>query len=63
VRVRVGVSRPRGRQDPADYVLTDFSAAERAELGSVLDEAADAVERIVEVGVERAMNEVNTRER
>ncbi|MGH2730997.1 MAG: aminoacyl-tRNA hydrolase [Actinomycetota bacterium] len=63
VRVRVGVSRPRGRQDPADYVLTEFSAAERAELPHVLESAADAVESIVEVGVERAMNEVNTRER
>jgi PTH1 family peptidyl-tRNA hydrolase len=60
-RVRVGVSRPRGRQDPADYVLTEFSAAERAELPLVLDSAADAVERILEIGVERAMNEINTR--
>lgn len=63
VRVRVGVSRPRGRQDPADYVLGEFSAAERSELPLVLDGAADAVERILEVGVERTMNEVNTRER
>ncbi len=61
LRVRVGVSRPRGREDPADYVLTGFSAAERRELDSVLATAADAVERIVEAGAERAMNEFNTR--
>ena len=31
-RVRVGVGRPPGRQDAADYVLRDFTAAERREL-------------------------------
>jgi PTH1 family peptidyl-tRNA hydrolase len=61
LRVRVGVSRPRGRQDPADYVLSSFSGAERRNLDDVVARAADAVERIVEIGAERAMNEVNTR--
>ena len=61
VRVRVGISRPRGRQDPADYVLNDFSAAERKELPEIIERASDAVERILEVGAERAMNEINTR--
>jgi peptidyl-tRNA hydrolase, PTH1 family len=61
VRIRVGVSRPRGRQDPADYVLSDFSSAERKELPFIVDKAADAVESVIEHGVERAMNEVNTR--
>ena len=60
-RVRVGVSRPRGNQDSADYVLSEFSSAERKELPAIVDRAADAVERVVEVGIERAMNEVNTR--
>jgi PTH1 family peptidyl-tRNA hydrolase len=62
VRVRVGISRP-GRQDSADYVLSDFSSAQRKELDEVLATAADAVERIVEVGIDRAMNEFNTRDR
>ena len=31
-RVRFGIGRPPGRQDPADFVLRDFSAAERKEL-------------------------------
>lgn len=61
VRVRVGISRPRGRQDPTDYVLDDFGKSEREELPFVLGRAADAVERVVEVGIERAMNEFNTR--
>ena len=62
IRVRIGVGRPRGRQDPADYVLSDFSSSERKELDFILGDAADAAERIVELGAERAMNEVNTRQ-
>jgi len=42
-RVRFGIGRPPGRQDPADFVLHDFSAAERKELPFHLDRAADAV--------------------
>jgi PTH1 family peptidyl-tRNA hydrolase len=63
VRIRVGVSRPRGRQDPADYVLSDFSSSERKELPFIVDRAADAVEAVIEEGLERAMNEINTRVR
>lgn len=51
LRVRVGIGRPPGRQDPAEYVLKDFSKAEKAELPLLLDEAADAVEALVEVGL------------
>ena len=54
LRVRVGIGRPPGRQDPADYVLSDFSAAERRELGWVVDRAADAVEALVHGGLEAA---------
>lgn len=61
LRVRVGVGRPRGRTDTVDHVLDNFSAAERKELPSLIGAAADAVERVVEAGAERAMNEVNTR--
>ena len=61
VRVRFGISRPPGRQDAADYVLTDFSKGERDRLPELISEAQDAVERIVTVGMERAMNEINTR--
>ncbi|HKX66724.1 MAG TPA: aminoacyl-tRNA hydrolase [Intrasporangium sp.] len=54
LRVRVGIGRPPGRQDPAEYVLKDFSKAEKAELPLLLDEAADAVEALVEVGLVEA---------
>lgn len=59
VRVRVGISRPPGRRDPVDYVLSGFSSRERRELPAILERAADAVERIVAVGADRAMNEIN----
>lgn len=51
VRVRVGVGRPPGRTDPADFVLKDFSGAERKELPWLLDSAADAVEAVVTQGL------------
>ncbi|CCH78334.1 peptidyl-tRNA hydrolase [Nostocoides japonicum T1-X7] len=50
-RVRVGIGRPPGRMDPADFVLRDFSAAERKELPFLLDDAADAVEALVRDGL------------
>lgn len=56
LRVRCGIGRPPGRQDPADFVLTDFSAVERKELEFVLDRAADAVEALIERGLESAQN-------
>jgi peptidyl-tRNA hydrolase, PTH1 family len=58
-RVRFGVGRPPGRQDPADYVLRDFSAAERKELGYLVDRAADAVEVLLSQGLEAAQNAFN----
>jgi len=56
-RVRVGIGRPPGRQDPADYVLRDFSAAERKELPLALERAADAVEALLRAGLAAAQNE------
>ena len=52
LRVRLGIGRPPGRQDPADFVLKDFSKAERADvLPFLLDDGADAVEALIEVGL------------
>jgi len=50
-RVRVGIGRPPGRQDAADFVLKDFSGTERQALPNLLSDAADAVEAIVEHGL------------
>ena len=58
-RVRFGIGRPPGRQDPADYVLRDFSAAERKDLGYLVDRAADAVETLLSEGLEAAQNGYN----
>ena len=54
LRVRVGVGRPPGRMDTADYVLRDFGTAERKELPFLLDEAADAVDMLVREGLTAA---------
>jgi PTH1 family peptidyl-tRNA hydrolase len=54
LRVRVGVGRPPGRMDTADYVLRDFGTAERKDLPFLLDEAADAVEMLVKDGLAAA---------
>jgi PTH1 family peptidyl-tRNA hydrolase len=58
-RVRFGIGRPPGRQDPADYVLREFSPSERKQLPFLVDRAADAVEAILVGGLEAAQNEFN----
>ncbi|MBM7771797.1 PTH1 family peptidyl-tRNA hydrolase [Actinokineospora baliensis] len=55
-RVRFGIGRPPGRMDPADYVLRDFSAAERKDLALEVDTCADAVTALVSQGIEAAQN-------
>lgn len=59
LRVRFGIGRPPGRMDPADFVLRDFSAAERKELDVDLEHAADAAELLVAVGLEAAQNKLH----
>jgi PTH1 family peptidyl-tRNA hydrolase len=53
-RVRVGIGRPPGRQDAADFVLQNFSSTERSALPNVLADAADAVEVIAADGLTSA---------
>ncbi|GLB68288.1 aminoacyl-tRNA hydrolase [Arthrobacter mangrovi] len=50
-RVRVGVGRPPGRMDTADYVLKDFAAAEKKELPFLIGDSADAVELLIDEGL------------
>ena len=58
-RVRVGIGRPPGRKDPAAFVLEGFSAAERAEVPAICEQAADATELLIESGLEPAQNLVH----
>lgn len=56
LRVRIGVGRPPGRQDPADFVLEPFAKREVDEIGIVIAEAADAVESLIRDGLEPTQN-------
>src|SRR3954470_916311 len=58
-RVRVGIGRPPGRQDPADWVLREFSGTERKELDLIVERAADAVESLLSDGLAAAQNVYN----
>ena len=62
LRVRIGIGKPPGRQPGADYVLKRPGSAEREGLAVAAQVAADAVELIATVGVEAAMNRINTAE-
>lgn len=58
-RVRIGVGRPPGRKDPATFVLEPFTAAERPEVPTICEQAADAVELLLSEGLEPAQNTVH----
>jgi PTH1 family peptidyl-tRNA hydrolase len=59
VRVRLGVGRPEGQMDTADWVLARWKPAEEKEVPWLLDRAADAVESVLRDGVKEAMNRYN----
>ena len=58
-RVRIGIGRPPGRQDPAAYVLQPFSTGERDEVPTICEQAADATELLIAEGLEPAQNTVH----
>lgn len=59
-RLRIGIDRPPGRMDPADYVLQNFPASERTEVDVTLQLAADAVEDVLTLGFEKAQMDLHT---
>jgi len=59
-RIRIGVGRPPGRQDPADFLLSSFPASYATELVLEVGRAADAVESLVEVGLEKTQTRFNS---
>ena len=58
-RLRVGIGRPPGHMNPADYVLQDFRPDEEEILEGVLPRAAQAIRTFIEEGLEAAMNRFN----
>jgi PTH1 family peptidyl-tRNA hydrolase len=60
LRVRLGIGRPPGRMDPADYVLKDPPAADREELHLMVGDAADAVRSILVSGFAPTQNQINS---
>ncbi len=58
-RLRIGIGRPPGRMDPADYVLQNFARSDFPLLSEILDRAADAVMTFVLEGLNPAMNKFN----
>jgi len=59
-RLRIGVNRPPGRLEAADYVLQDFSAAESAELPAILERGVQAALLFFSQGLDFAMTTCNT---
>lgn len=59
-RVRAGIGRPPGRQPVADFVLSNYSSAEKKELPFQVFEAADAIESLVTDGLERTQSRFNS---
>ena len=59
-RIRLGIGRPMGEQDPADFVLKAFSKVEQKELGNFITRSADAVESLITNGLELTQQNFNS---
>jgi len=62
LRVRVGIGRPPGRQDPADFVLQPMGSRDEADVGILVAHAADAVRSLITDGLERTQDRFNRSE-
>ena len=59
-RVRLGIGRPMGQQDPADFVLKQFSKEENKTLDEFIDRGADCVEFLIEKGLDLTQSKFNS---
>ena len=59
-RVRLGIGRPMGQQDPADFVLKQFSKEEKKDLGEFIERGADVVEFLIGNGLELTQGKFNS---
>lgn len=58
-RVRLGIGRPPGQQDPADFVLRPFGSAEKDDLATLIERGADAVESLITSGLDKTQSAFN----
>jgi PTH1 family peptidyl-tRNA hydrolase len=61
LRLKIGIGRPLGEMDPAEYVLTRFSAREKSSLDEALTRSAECLAVILCEGIETAMNRYQKR--
>jgi PTH1 family peptidyl-tRNA hydrolase len=59
-RIRLGIGRPMGQQDPADFVLKQFSKEEKKSLDEFIDRGADCVEFLIEKGLDLTQSKFNS---
>jgi PTH1 family peptidyl-tRNA hydrolase len=59
-RVRLGIGRPMGSQDPGDFVLKAFSSAEKKTLPEFIDRGCDVVESLITKGLEETQSRFNS---
>ena len=59
-RIRLGIGRPIGPQDPADFVLKAFSKVEQKDLGEFIVRGADVVESLISRGLELTQQNFNS---
>ena len=59
-RIRLGIGRPMGEQDPADFVLKQFSKEEKKSLEEFIDRGADCVEFLIEKGLDLTQSKFNS---
>jgi PTH1 family peptidyl-tRNA hydrolase len=59
-RVRLGIGRPMGQQDPGDFVLKQFSKEEKKDLDKFIDRGSDVVESLIEKGLEFTQSKFNS---
>ena len=59
-RTRMGIGRPQGQQDPADFVLSQFSSSDRKVLPELISRGCEALETLVTTGLDLAQNKFNS---
>lgn len=60
-RIRIGVGRPNGKMDVANYVLNPFSKEEQQDIPDILERVSDGMESLIFDGYEKAATLINQR--